>query len=493
MRFAERHNARRSSIGKEEISIERLQLRLSYTTKRFGAHAPYWQFVVWGRQFLQTLVTLLPDLFGSDELTTAVSSEALRGQSARAAGLIWVQVGLSLLIFAAFAFWHQRTQPFPFAYQNRLEGFLFFCSAALVVLCALYTIPDEPVLGLEVALTTTLCVSIGSVGVYLGYVTSQQRAHAHALRRRAAEELRRTSSWCRHSISSAEGGVDGSVDGGVHGRSSESIAPLARADALDLAAELEVYVRRLSREGRLVSSRRLRVASLEKEKGGGGLIDELGAIDLGLDEGSLMALAPPPPPPSEPPPRELVLRPGEHGYAQRREEKRRAEKSREGAPLGVAEKVLPGEHGAIEDELRALREDGEPGLAAADDRREHARAAAQASRQLELYAERMSRVRRASLARASNACARVASDATAYTSATAPPLGEQLDASAAGFDPGGGANMDSTEANTVKGKASTLYDERMSRVRCAAEAAQRRRAAAAAGSTRAKQSLEAAY
>ena len=37
-----------------------VRTRTSYTCKRFANYAPYWQFVVWLRQFLLTWVTLHP-------------------------------------------------------------------------------------------------------------------------------------------------------------------------------------------------------------------------------------------------------------------------------------------------------------------------------------------------------------------------------------------------------------------------------------------------
>ena len=44
------------SFGKlARLGIDRLRLRLSFLTERFGSHAPYWAFVVWGRQFILAL------------------------------------------------------------------------------------------------------------------------------------------------------------------------------------------------------------------------------------------------------------------------------------------------------------------------------------------------------------------------------------------------------------------------------------------------------
>ena len=41
------------TIGRfARLSADRLKLRMGYLTRRFADHAPYWQFVVWSRQFL---------------------------------------------------------------------------------------------------------------------------------------------------------------------------------------------------------------------------------------------------------------------------------------------------------------------------------------------------------------------------------------------------------------------------------------------------------
>ena len=49
------------------------------------------------RQFLQTVITLLPDLVGVPAL--AQGREVIMGEEARAQAIIWIQVGLSLATY----------------------------------------------------------------------------------------------------------------------------------------------------------------------------------------------------------------------------------------------------------------------------------------------------------------------------------------------------------------------------------------------------------
>ncbi len=179
------------------LPLARLQLRLSYTTKRFASHAPFWQFVVWGRQLLQTLVMLLPELLQTPELA---QGRTLRGKEARSLVIVWLQAALSLAVLGGFWWYHQRTQPFLFAYQNQLDSTLFLVTIVLIALCAVYTIPDEPVPALEVVLTALLVGSI--VGVLVHLLWTQARARRQARAVRAAEAARR-SQWTKVDFSSA--------------------------------------------------------------------------------------------------------------------------------------------------------------------------------------------------------------------------------------------------------------------------------------------------
>jgi hypothetical protein len=47
------------------LSRRSLSYRLSFVTGRFASHAPQWQYVIWARQLLLTLVMLAPEMVGS--------------------------------------------------------------------------------------------------------------------------------------------------------------------------------------------------------------------------------------------------------------------------------------------------------------------------------------------------------------------------------------------------------------------------------------------
>ena len=71
---------RRSTATFSTLTYHRLQYRLSYQTKRFSSRAPYWQFIIWLRQFLMVAVTFLPWMMGMRELA---HGHVLRGNLAR--------------------------------------------------------------------------------------------------------------------------------------------------------------------------------------------------------------------------------------------------------------------------------------------------------------------------------------------------------------------------------------------------------------------------
>lgn len=134
-------------------------MHCSFQTKRFASTASHWQFVIWFRQALLCALTYLPAMAG---LRSVAHGHSLSGRVAREEPVIWVQAALTLLVFAIFWVWHTRTRPYVQKLQNQLESFLFFCSALLILLCACYTFPVEPVPALEMALTTVLLLSIAT-------------------------------------------------------------------------------------------------------------------------------------------------------------------------------------------------------------------------------------------------------------------------------------------------------------------------------------------
>ena len=86
-----------------QLSQERLQRRLQYLTKRFDDHAPYWQFVIWGRQ---VPLLVLSSYVEDKRVVSAVS--------------ITVCV-ISLVL-------HFRVKPFKYDFQNLMETTLMVAS-----------------------------------------------------------------------------------------------------------------------------------------------------------------------------------------------------------------------------------------------------------------------------------------------------------------------------------------------------------------------------
>ena len=189
--YSERLTNRYSAIG-----LERMRTRTSYTCKRFANHAPYWQFVVWGRQFLLTVVTFIPGILAA--LGMAAEEEFIRGN---ADSLLSLQTTLSLAILVVAAVFHWRTKPFGFVFQNWLEMWLLTASIFLIALAAIYSATRGQSEGqvLEVALTTTLITSLLAAAVYL---VIHYRTYLREVAARQALELEEALKRMRSSSSS---------------------------------------------------------------------------------------------------------------------------------------------------------------------------------------------------------------------------------------------------------------------------------------------------
>lgn len=101
----------------QTVGLERMQLRTSYTAKRFAPHAPYWQFVVWGRQLLLTIVTLIPAFLAHRGSVDEI--EYIRGEADM---LLVVQTSTAIGIIVVFTIFHWRVKPFAFHFQNWMES-----------------------------------------------------------------------------------------------------------------------------------------------------------------------------------------------------------------------------------------------------------------------------------------------------------------------------------------------------------------------------------
>lgn len=204
----------RCRCGSRGKSAERLRRRLNYLVRRYGDHAGYWQFVLWSRQALLTVLVIVPSTATNLALRSASARAALLSRSGNgsdtaatdsgsgvdvaleelsnldgsnttaAAGgsdvhatdlrLAIFQAAAALAIFALFFGLHRRVHPFAYRFQNVLDGWLFVVDMAIVGLGALYTILIRQsaalmsVFPLEVVLLTLIIGSVAGTAVYLG-------------------------------------------------------------------------------------------------------------------------------------------------------------------------------------------------------------------------------------------------------------------------------------------------------------------------------------
>ena len=244
---------RGAKVAVANLSHERLQRRLSFLTERFGSHAPYWQFVVWLRQFLLTLDVWVAGLVvdGRDNIkegqtycnvayrnattgaplpmnnneyallddgssntsmlppdAAAINATAdpyCRPLSAASLSAIWTHVAFAVLIFVCFWAAQLRVKPYAYAFQNAIESWLFVANIALVVLGTAYTslkVSGDLSPGIEV-----LCVLllIGSLLAAAGFMVNQSRREHLKRRRDLAGRVDLSAG-----VQSASGGANGS-------------------------------------------------------------------------------------------------------------------------------------------------------------------------------------------------------------------------------------------------------------------------------------------
>ena len=184
-------------FGSKSKSIVRLQRRLKFLIERFQPEAWYWQFVIWLRQALLTLLVVGPGIISklvyrtpafaaanassaeastSAALATAAAADGTEAAMMEGGGadggrgsslssesggggastggppllapedglpfslvLTLGQACLALLIFVVFYTLHRLVQPFPYTFQNRLDAALFIADMLVVLLGIGYT------------------------------------------------------------------------------------------------------------------------------------------------------------------------------------------------------------------------------------------------------------------------------------------------------------------------------------------------------------------
>jgi len=204
------------------LSHERLKVRLAFLIDRFRPSVPYWQFMVWLRQFLLTLDVWVanfiidekddvktgrvdchpPEAANSSDVVASdtefdaanatpanATADYCRPLSAGSMQAIWAQAAVATMVFVAFWALQVRFQPYSFDFQNSIESWLFAVNILVLGFGCLYT-------GLKVHGTTSLTVEVllmmllvcSLLGAAAFIVLKSRQAHL-ARRRKFAERL----------------------------------------------------------------------------------------------------------------------------------------------------------------------------------------------------------------------------------------------------------------------------------------------------------------
>ena len=199
------------SMESNRMSAVRLEARTKYMAQRFSAKAPFWQFVIWARQVVLTVLVLLPNMLGLDEsgdeadiigglgandtLLNATMNATQAAEAAEDAALLqtlrYIQVvgALTVLILASVWTWHRM--PFFSNYQNWLELWLLFASILLIGLAFVYTLVSTYYWWLEVLMTTALLATLLAAAIFL-FIHYRRQVARHA--KEAQLALSRTAS-----------------------------------------------------------------------------------------------------------------------------------------------------------------------------------------------------------------------------------------------------------------------------------------------------------
>uniref|UniRef100_A0A7S2NHY8 Uncharacterized protein n=2 Tax=Haptolina brevifila TaxID=156173 RepID=A0A7S2NHY8_9EUKA len=108
--------------GGRNIAPRRLASQLAFLTHRFAPHASHWQLVIWLRQFVLSLATII----GKQLLLRLQGSSRDVGRYTIVAIIISI-VGVSWAT-------HNYHQPYKYNHQNALEAWLFASTIALLVI-----------------------------------------------------------------------------------------------------------------------------------------------------------------------------------------------------------------------------------------------------------------------------------------------------------------------------------------------------------------------
>ena len=119
-----------TSGGREQwIAPQRLSQRVSFLVNRYAYHAPQWQLVVWLRQSVMAILSMIYNNVARPMAFGWIGLNELHYES------FWLGGCLATMIaFFTFSWWHHwQHQPYAFEYQNRIES-RFLLSTIVIVL-----------------------------------------------------------------------------------------------------------------------------------------------------------------------------------------------------------------------------------------------------------------------------------------------------------------------------------------------------------------------
>ena len=110
--------------------------RLEYLCSRYTEPTKYhWQFVIWFRLLMLTVVTILPDAIS--EISRVLSNKQSISDSdrddeeERNVLLLWIHAIIACVVLFVFAVWHVHACPFNYRFQNVIETALSWPMSSL--------------------------------------------------------------------------------------------------------------------------------------------------------------------------------------------------------------------------------------------------------------------------------------------------------------------------------------------------------------------------
>ena len=176
--------------GFARLSADRLKLRMSYLTRRFADHAPYWQFVVWSRQLLLAIDAWLTrsiiveatrcsaNITSADACNATASDDAYQGVSVSGDNALVLGHAVAAVVFLlVYAAVHVRVQPYVYEVQNTLETWLFVSDVMFVSLGIGYSFMDPQDPNRHVVEPLLVLLLLGTLVLAAAYLSWHHRRY----------------------------------------------------------------------------------------------------------------------------------------------------------------------------------------------------------------------------------------------------------------------------------------------------------------------------